>query len=175
VAVAAAVAMVAMAGMSAAGQVMQGQNQAKADLNQGRELSQQASEEKQAAGQEIANEDYKATQTLGRVSANAGAAGVTQEGSVATVKMNSEAEQTTNDMYTKYSGNLAALKDAYAARTLKYEGDQLKVSSAVGAGMTLTQGIINAYGTYKSFNTRGASPGGPTTTNPSGGSLFNSN
>lgn len=171
-AVAAAVAMVAMSAMQAAGGVLQGQNQAKADLNQGRELTQQASEEKQAAGQEIANEDYKATQVLGRVSANAGAAGVTQEGSVNTVKMNSESEQATNDMFTKYSGNLAASKDIYAARILKYEGDQTKVSSAVGAGMTLTQGIINAYGTYKGLSNKGATPG---STNPQGGSLFNTN
>jgi hypothetical protein len=155
------------AAVSAAGSIKGGMDAQKEARYQGEQLTQQASEEKQSAGQQVANQDYRADQVLGRVSANAGAAGVTQEGSVATVKANSESEAATNDMFTRYSGNLAALKDVYAAENLHWQGDQAKAASFVQAGQTLTSALTTAAQSKIGASTRGG------TGTPTWGSLFN--
>lgn len=163
---------VAGAAVSAAGQIKSGMNTATANRYQGEEEVAQASQEKQAAGQQGANQDYAANQVLGRISANAGAAGVTPAGSPSVVATNSESEATTNDMYTRYSGNLAALKDVYAAKELNYQGSQAKVAGFVGAGQTLTSSITGAIQTKLGWLNRGATPG--SSSSPTWGSLFNS-
>jgi hypothetical protein len=143
------VAAVGSAAVSAAGQVKQGLDTKQADLYQGRELTTQGELEKQAAGAKISDQDYAAVQTMGRISANAGAAGVTPGGSVALAKTNSGQEAQINDMYTRYSGNLAAMKDVYAARQLKFQGGQAAMSGIVGGATTLTSAITDAYYKYK--------------------------
>lgn len=132
---------------SAVGSFAQGQYQKKAASAQVAELNQQSTLDKTQAGAEIATQDYKALNILGKIAASAAGSGVTPEGSPELVSRTSSQEQRISDTYLRYSGQLSSMRDIYKAALAKNQGQEQYESGLVGTGGgLLTSGLIS-YGT----------------------------
>ena len=119
---------------SAIGSFAQGRYQQKAASAQSTELEQQAGLEREQAGVQIAQQDYKAIQLMGRIKASAGGSGAGTGGSSGEVYKTSSQEQQLNDLYTKRSGQLASMRDLYKAALARSEGAQYAEAGYIGAG-----------------------------------------
>jgi hypothetical protein len=111
----------------------------------------------QSAGEKISQQDYEAVQTLGKISANAGGAGVTMQGSPGLVYNRSAEEQKITDMYTRYSGRLQSVRDLYAGEVSRYEGNKAMISGFIGAGGSLVSGLTKGLGIAHQFGSGGTS------------------
>jgi hypothetical protein len=150
--------------VSAFGSIAQGMAQKGAADAEAYQQQQQAQLEMQQAGAKISSDDYEAVQTLAKINANTGAAGVTSQGSPGLVATRSAEEQKINDMYTMYSGRMAATRDLYAADVSRYKGQQAETAGFLGAGGSLLEGFTKGYRLYKGGSTSSSS-------SSSGGSL----
>ena len=138
-----AVAGTAAAGAAAAGSSLVGGMQAKtAALQQGRVDTEEASVARMQAGAEISNETENAAHTISKVEAGAGAAGVTAE-SAQPVLSEDYTQAKIKAAYTRFSGDLAASQDIYAARIAKYEGGQSMWRGIFGAGQAVLGTVSN--------------------------------
>lgn len=131
--------------VSSAGSFLQGNYQKSASNAQNAELKQQADLDTAAAASKISSDDYKATQLIGAISANTAGSGVTSEGSPGLVSRTSIQEQKISDTYTRYSGQLASMRDLYKATIATNEGKQQYSAGIIGAvGGLLTSGVRTA-------------------------------
>lgn len=131
--------------VSSAGSLLQGNYQKSASNAQAAELKQQADLDTAAAASKMSSDDYKATQLIGAISANTAGSGVTLEGSPGLVSRTSIQEQKISDTYTRYSGQLASMRDLYKATIATNEGKQQYQAGIIGAvGGLLTSGVRTA-------------------------------
>jgi hypothetical protein len=117
--------------LAAGGSVVGGMQARSAARVQAQEDTRQAALENQAAGEKISSEDTEANRAIGADVANAGASGVTQSTAMPVVNENF-AEQRIKDMYSRYTGKLAASSDLYAASLAGYQGKQAMWSGIFG-------------------------------------------
>jgi|SRR5215467_10770936 len=146
-----------MAGATAlnmASQVSQGMSERQGQYNMATQYEQQAKVERTAASGKIISDDWQAIQALNRMSSNYAASGFGAGGSEKYVRQESVAQARLHDMYTRYSGKLAASQDVYAATTARYQGDRALAGSIVGAigtgiqgGMGMYKGLTYGWGT----------------------------
>lgn len=131
--------------VSSAGSLLQGNYQKSASNAQNAELKQQSDLDTAAAASKMSSDDYKATQLIGAISANTAGSGVTPEGSPGLVSRTSIQEQKISDTYTRYSGQLASMRDLYKATIATNEGKQQFQAGVIGAvGGLLTSGVRTA-------------------------------
>ena len=128
--------------MGAAGSVVGGfQAQSAANI-QAQEARRQAALENQAAGQRISAEDTQANRLIAERVAATGASGTTLSGTRPALSEDF-AQQRIKDMFTRYSGKLAASSDLYQASLASYEGKQALYKGIFGGAENLLQGAGN--------------------------------
>jgi hypothetical protein len=127
-----------MAAVSASMAVMQGIQQHKGAEDQKIEEQQQAKVATFSANQQINQQDYEANQTLARIRASAGAAGVDSSGGSVKVDTDTSANNARlNDIYTKFSGNFASSQELYKGSIAQYQGNQDEAAGFMSAGKTI--------------------------------------
>lgn len=139
-----------MQGLSSLAEFRQGQyanEQAKAEA---RQLQVQAQIAQVNAGQKIAEQDYRASHILSRITSVAAASGIESgEGSTAEVYNASAEEARINDMYTKYAANVESSQLEYQAQLTRSEGKQELAAAEIGAVTGLISGGMRSAGMYK--------------------------
>lgn len=125
--------------LAAGGSIMGGMQAQSAANIQAEQMQRQAALENQSAGAQISKDDVNAGRAIATGVANAGAAGVTQD-TAAPVIMENASEAKIRDMYTRYSGQLAASGDLYQASLDKYQGKQAMWAGIFGAAKNILGG-----------------------------------
>jgi hypothetical protein len=101
----------------------------------------QAGLDRQQAGARIAADDYRANALISAGTANAAASGVDPgSGSAKIVSQQNASMAMLNDMYSRYSGELAAHSDMAQAAFARFEGKQKLIGGigkAVGTALTI--------------------------------------
>ncbi len=137
------------AAISAGSSIMQGISSYQAGNAQAGLYQRQAGLERERAGAEIAANDYKANSLISTGTANTAAAGVDPgSGSAKVVRQTNASMAMLNDLYTRYSGNLASQSDMAEAAFARYSGKQKLIGGigqAVG-GSLLTAGMPKTAG-----------------------------
>jgi hypothetical protein len=150
---------VGMAALQMGSQIMGGIQAKQQGENEAIQYEQQAREAHMAASGKIISDDYQAIQVMNRMAAGTAAGGMGSGGSEKYVQRSTAEEARINDMYTRYSGRLAASSDYYAASQARWEGSQKLGSAIIGA---IGTGASAGMGTYKGLTYGwGSSGGGP--------------
>lgn len=127
---------------SAVGNVAQGMSQHGAYTNQAIQSDQQAQLDMQAAMQKVSENDYEANATIAKIRSGAGAAGVDPNTGSAKLVATTSAEQAKiSDMYTRYTGRLASVRDLYAGEVARWQGNQALIGGYMKAGGSLLGGL----------------------------------
>jgi len=149
-----------MAGATAlnmASQISQGMSERQGQYNMATQYEQQAKVERMSASGKIISDDWEAIRSLNRMATNYAAGGFGAGGSEKYVRQESVGQARLHDMYTRYSGKLAASQDVYAATQARYQGDKALSGAIIGA---IGTGLSGGMGMYKGLTYGWGSTGG---------------
>ena len=144
------------ASVSAMGSVEGGLQAKEAALQQGRQDTEAGQVAHLQAGAEISSQTEIAAHTLSRVSAAAGAMGLTS-GSATPILSEDYTQAKIRAAYTRFNGDLTASQDQYAAKLAKYQGNQAMWSGIFGA----TKGVLGSATSLAAIGAFGPGISGP--------------
>lgn len=108
-------------------------------------LRQQAQYAQQAAGEQIAAQDYEAEHQIAQGRANVAASGIEEtEGSPALMSFTSANQQRINDMYTKYAANVQSAGYDTQASITTSEGEQAAVGAEAAATLDVASSALGS-------------------------------
>jgi hypothetical protein len=150
----AAAGQMAVSAMSSYSTYEQGQYANTAARRQAQILQQKSQYIQQAAGVKISQDDYNAEQLMSRIQVSAVASGVQPgTGSAKLMTDISGQQQRINDMFTKYSANIASANLQESAAIEESQGKQEMEAADVGAVTGLISGGIKSAGIYSDLST----------------------
>ena len=144
------------ASVSAMGSVEGGLQAKEAALQQGRQDTEAGQVAHLQAGAEISGQTMIAAHTLSRVSAAAGAMGLTS-GSATPILSEDYTQAKIRAAYTRFNGDLTASQDQYAAKLAKYQGNQAMWAGIFGA----TKGVLGSATSLAAIGAFGPGISGP--------------
>jgi hypothetical protein len=167
-AIAAVVATVVAAAVSAYAQYEAGQQQQAQAKYQSKIARNQAQAAQNAAQVAEANRREQDRRIMAEQRALVGGSGLSTEGAPLFVMLDSAKEAELDALRLRYGGTLQAGGFLDQSRLLTYQGEQAARAGEIGAGTTLLTGASSAVGIYGRYRTPSASP----TTSPAGTSSY---
>lgn len=137
---AASLAAVAAAGVSAVGAIQSGEAQKKAGAYNAQVAENNAAQAQQAAAFNEAQQRTRSARVLGAERAAQGASGVTVEGSPLEVLAQTAQESELDALSIRYGGDVAAARARSEATLARFQGGQAVTSSYFSAGASLLGG-----------------------------------
>lgn len=142
--------------VSVASSVEGGLQAKQAAVQQGRQDTEAAQVAHLQAGADISGQTMNAAHTLSRISAGAGAMGLTS-GSATPILSEDYTQAKIRAAYTRFNGDVTASQDQYAAKLAKYQGNQAMWAGIFGA----TKGVLGSATSLAGMGAFGPGISGP--------------
>src|SRR6185312_604679 len=130
--------------MSGIGSIFSGMQEGQADDNRSILYTQQAQLDRYNAGTQVTANSQRATQTLSAVSAQAGASGVTTEGSPTQAQRQTINRVNAADVTARWIGAIHASSDLYQSQLARWAGSQARMAGWISGGTDFAQAGIQA-------------------------------